>query len=327
MLPSWRKPEIGGRVVPNALLQPHRSGYPYPHCPMPDWLAKVDAARKAGYQGKKVGSGYQLVYPRGIKDSVARNAQIPLGPEFDTSNYLPPTRASLQTNSALREMELAALERRIPLSICIATSKARMGQLRTTRSKIERRVRAGLSLMMTHGAYEPGSIGDPSGAGTDCVSEPIAFNVEEARNMGSEWTMRGTHCNLYKRHTVDAVQGWTYIFYPTIEVYRMPYPTLITLLRQCIANLNSKATALEKGWLAKSLLEPPTEDFPLAKAPSPKPKPPPKTSTTQQLIQSKLIYHLPPQPPLDAYEWRASITDGMQKIRERLQAAKSRSAN
>jgi len=163
------------------------------HCPMPDWLAKVDAARKAGYQGKKVGSGYQLVYPRGGKDSVARHAQVPLGPEFDMSNYLPPTRASLQTNTRLRQMELAALERRIPLSICIATSKARMGQLRTTRSMIERRVRAGLSLMMTHGAYEPGQIGEPSGAGKESVSEPIAFNVEEARKVAGEWTMRGVH--------------------------------------------------------------------------------------------------------------------------------------
>jgi hypothetical protein len=48
--------------------------------------------------------------------------------------------------------------------------------------------------------------------------------------------------------------GWTYIFYPTIEVYSMPYHQLIPKLRQLLESLNSQAIRLENSWMASSLL-------------------------------------------------------------------------
>jgi hypothetical protein len=48
--------------------------------------------------------------------------------------------------------------------------------------------------------------------------------------------------------------GWTYIFYPTIEVYSMPYHQLIPKLRQLLESLNSQAVRLENSWMASSLL-------------------------------------------------------------------------
>jgi len=48
--------------------------------------------------------------------------------------------------------------------------------------------------------------------------------------------------------------GWTYIFYPTIEVYSMPYHQLIPKLRHLLESLNLQAIRLENSWMASSLL-------------------------------------------------------------------------
>ena len=48
--------------------------------------------------------------------------------------------------------------------------------------------------------------------------------------------------------------GWSYIFYPTIEVYNMSYPKLVTLLRQGLQSLYSSAAKLERQWLKEALV-------------------------------------------------------------------------
>jgi hypothetical protein len=41
---------------------------------------------------------------------------------------------------------------------------------------------------------------------------------------------------------------WTYLFFPTLAVYRMPYPELVTQLRKALNSLYEKGTLLEQGW-------------------------------------------------------------------------------
>ena len=53
---------------------------------------------------------------------------------------------------------------------------------------------------------------------------------------------------------ISTLLGWSYIFYPTTEIYNMPYPKLVTLLRQCLKSLYKTASELERRWLKEALL-------------------------------------------------------------------------
>ena len=46
-----------------------------------------------------------------------------------------------------------------------------------------------------------------------------------------------------------ALIGWSYVFFPTIEVYRMPYPDLVNCIRDALRCVYTKAFAMEQGWL------------------------------------------------------------------------------
>ena len=51
--------------------------------------------------------------------------------------------------------------------------------------------------------------------------------------------------------------GWSYIFYPTTDIYNMSYPKLVTLLRQGLRSLYKSAVKLERQWLIEALLTQP----------------------------------------------------------------------
>ena len=55
--------------------------------------------------------------------------------------------------------------------------------------------------------------------------------------------------------------GWSYIFFPTTEIYNMPYPKLVTLLRQGLKSLYRTASELERRWLKEALLPQPFSRF------------------------------------------------------------------
>ena len=46
-----------------------------------------------------------------------------------------------------------------------------------------------------------------------------------------------------------AVIGLSYVFFPPIEVYRMPYPDLVNCIRHALRFVYAKAFALEQEWL------------------------------------------------------------------------------
>lgn len=49
--------------------------------------------------------------------------------------------------------------------------------------------------------------------------------------------------------------GWTYLFFPTTDIYRMPLPELITLVRKTLQDLNRSAIRQENAWLADALFK------------------------------------------------------------------------
>ena len=46
-----------------------------------------------------------------------------------------------------------------------------------------------------------------------------------------------------------ALIGWSYVFFPTFEVHRMPYPDLVNCIRDALRCVYTKASAMEQGWL------------------------------------------------------------------------------
>lgn len=46
--------------------------------------------------------------------------------------------------------------------------------------------------------------------------------------------------------------GWTYIFFPTIEIYRMPYHEMIPLLRDLLRRIYELSQDLERKWASRA---------------------------------------------------------------------------
>ena len=75
------------------------------------------------------------------------------------------------------------------------------------------------------------------------------------------WVKNGS-CKVRSTVKMDSINlkchsthlGWSYIFFPTTEIYNMPYPELVTLLRQGLKSLYKAATNLERQWLKEALL-------------------------------------------------------------------------
>ncbi|KZT63428.1 hypothetical protein DAEQUDRAFT_132508 [Daedalea quercina L-15889] len=88
------------------------------------------------------------------------------------------------------------------------------------RSKVATKIRTALSLIVTRGAdVEKDAEG----------REKIVFGEADA---GRHWIL----------------DDWTYIVRPTLEVYRMPYQTLIPILREALITLRRQAKRAEKTW-------------------------------------------------------------------------------
>lgn len=175
---------------------------------------------------------------------------------------LPAHRSALQGTLAPKK-----LARRIPMSYLTATSKERMGSKRYMRRRITTRIKTALNLIVTRGAYvDQTEIQNGTGQlkedGSEIRHNPspcLKFDNEEASVMGEKWIMQGTvhrYVNLICSYTIHL--GWSYIFYPTTQVYNMPYPILVTLLRQGLQSLYKSATKLERQWFKEaSLTQPP----------------------------------------------------------------------
>ena len=46
-----------------------------------------------------------------------------------------------------------------------------------------------------------------------------------------------------------ALTDWSYVFFPTTEVYRMSYPDLVNCMPHALHFVYTKASVMEQGWL------------------------------------------------------------------------------
>ncbi|KAI5121921.1 hypothetical protein M0805_000250 [Coniferiporia weirii] len=104
----------------------------------------------------------------------------------------------------------------------VVTKKAHKSSV--VRAKMRNRLKTALSLIVTRGATV-----ERVGSGPNAKERLVFGDSEE---FGEGWIL----------------QDWTYVIHPTLEVYRMPYTTLVRLLRHGLSRINTKAVLAEQQW-------------------------------------------------------------------------------
>ncbi|GLB39717.1 hypothetical protein LshimejAT787_0702270 [Lyophyllum shimeji] len=111
---------------------------------------------------------------------------------------------------------------RVPMSFVNVTSKKRTSNKRHIRHKIASRLKIAINLIVSRGAD----------AVEDRGKRRLVMNEREAETMTDKWVS----------------PGWTYIFVPTLEIYRMPYHDLIPMLRKALRQIWDQSQRLEMSW-------------------------------------------------------------------------------
>ncbi|KAF8888835.1 hypothetical protein BD779DRAFT_1785659 [Infundibulicybe gibba] len=117
---------------------------------------------------------------------------------------------------------------RIGMSLLTATSKKRTSKKKCVRLKISRKIKTAITLIVVRGAQ---------------VSEKglLMLDADEAREKGDMWIL----------------PGWSYLFFPTLEIYRMEYPELVTILRNALRRIWETGKKMESALPAKKPLPSP----------------------------------------------------------------------
>lgn len=153
---------------------------------------------------KAMDAGIIAVEDRRIRRLVWKHTQEPVGdvqiyPEDDVE-LLRRTRSEasqIDRMSPLFELHVRKAQRRVPMSMLAATSKAKMGTLRSQRRTNVLRIKAALNLIVCRGAY----FGDPSTKNQAFTPSKTAFDQAspEAQpviqfndeDSGRQWCMQG----------------------------------------------------------------------------------------------------------------------------------------
>ncbi|PFH51170.1 hypothetical protein AMATHDRAFT_3301 [Amanita thiersii Skay4041] len=150
------------------------------------------------------------------------NGTEPIEPSLPAPVKLPSALDPISNNS------------RIEMHLSVATSIRNTSKSAVIRTSIARRVKYAIRLIVTRGAYTKlVTVKRVENGEQKTVKEKIvAFNDKEAEVRGCKWLLN----------------GWMYIFHPTIHLYRMPYQDLIPLLRGALKLIYSRGILLERQW-------------------------------------------------------------------------------
>ncbi|KAJ2919711.1 hypothetical protein MD484_g737, partial [Candolleomyces efflorescens] len=122
------------------------------------------------------------------------------------------------------------LSKAVPMSLMFATSKAKMGGKPSYATKVKKRVRGAIALVINQGAKvveEQAHLED----GTTQLQKKVVWDLKEVEQ-GKNWV----------------VPGWTYMIIPTMKLYRMPLTELIPEVREALKKIYNKATKVEQQW-------------------------------------------------------------------------------
>ncbi|KIJ64737.1 hypothetical protein HYDPIDRAFT_111329 [Hydnomerulius pinastri MD-312] len=127
----------------------------------------------------------------------------------------------------------------LDISLSFHVMKKTSSKLAVLRRTLRAKMKAAISLVITRGADA-----------VDASSEPsIPANKEDARPMpvGSYPRLTLVANPIPTDHHL-VLKDWTYIITPSLEVYRMPLPTLIQSVRKALTQLKQQASRMEVSW-------------------------------------------------------------------------------
>lgn len=124
--------------------------------------------------------------------------------------------------------------------LCVAGKKA-VHKKAIIRKKTVNKFKTALGLIVTRGA---------TGAAQE--TGHMRLNFKEDPSEERKWVLQGAFADRIiftgYLHLTRGLIDWTYIFYPRLSVYRMPYPQLIEELRKALRFIWEVGSELEKGW-------------------------------------------------------------------------------
>lgn len=113
------------------------------------------------------------------------------------------------------------------MSLMFIMSKKDLHKSAVVRNRIKTRVKSAIGMVVTCGA-------------TVEEAEGTENLVQSDDDNGEKWIL----------------QDWTYVFIPSIEVYRLPLTALVSGIQDALLNINSKCRTLENVWNLEALRRP-----------------------------------------------------------------------
>ena len=68
--------------------------------------------------------------------------------------------------------------------------------------------------------------------------------IQFAMSAGFDFSVDRFYCDVFSE------LEWTYVFIPTMSIYRMPYPEMVSLLRKALENIYTRAKVVEAKWVS-----------------------------------------------------------------------------
>lgn len=166
-------------------------------------------------------------------------------------------------------------KKQVDIHLSIVTSIKHTSKLAIVRSAIARRVKHALELIIARGANSSTITTRQQGKdGWENIQKNIiVFDDNEAKQMGPRWVLN----------------GWMYIFHPTLKLYLMPYHELVPLLRDALQAIYARGMQFEHRWAEMRVGQNSVEQKEEAALSSPKERrrrsSPPKSRTTPRELR------------------------------------------
>ncbi|KII91580.1 hypothetical protein PLICRDRAFT_51722 [Plicaturopsis crispa FD-325 SS-3] len=124
-----------------------------------------------------------------------------------------------------------------PVSLQFVTGKKNLHKLSSVRQAVRKRLRLAILLAVTRGA-------DADLPDKDKAVTGVKDKTTRAVKDGKEKEAR----LVFRDDKVQVLHDWCYILSPTLEVYRMPYPELVALVRSAFTKIYQLGSTMEDKW-------------------------------------------------------------------------------
>ena len=190
---------------------------------------------------------------RAVPKALLTEAEIPwpdppyhYGPPLSWSEQSERLRKAKEVNGVDGKVEQMKIDS-VDMSMACVVGKKGVHKNATVRAKTTRRLKTAVSLVISRGAY---TYVNRKGDNPNDIR--LAFE-DSANTDPYQWISPGALRALFLPTDVDSrfltASDWTYVFTPTLSIYRMPYPELVGILRSAFAFMLKKIKRIEAQWI------------------------------------------------------------------------------